>query len=76
MTSRKHGLVMVAFTRAFGRYRAKSGRLEFVGGSGELAERARGKSWVAQANARLELENMVLRLSRKNAEVLMLRAAG
>lgn len=76
MTSRKHGLVMVAFTRALGRYRAKSGRLEFVGGSGELAERANAKSWVAQANARLELENMVRRLSRRNADVLMLRAAG
>lgn len=76
LASRKHGLVMVAFSRALGRYRAKSGRLEFVGGSDELAKRATGNSWVAQANARLELENLVRRLSRRNADVLLLRAAG
>lgn len=76
MTSRKHGLVMVAFCRALRRYRAKLGRLELVGGSYELAQRVPGQSWEAEAHTRLELENLVRRLSRKNADVLMLRAAG
>jgi DNA-directed RNA polymerase specialized sigma24 family protein len=74
--SRKHGLVMVAFCRALRRYRAKLARLELVGGPEQLAERAPSQSWIAQADARLELENLVRRLSARNAEILMLRAAG
>ena len=76
MASRKHGLVMLAFCRALRRYRAKLNRLEFVGSSHELAKRAPTKSWEGEAHARLELENLVRRLGRKNADVLMLRAAG
>lgn len=76
LASRKHGLVMVAFSRALRRYRAKLSRLELAGGSDELETRAPGKSWVAEANARLELEKMLRRLSPRNAEALMLRAAG
>jgi DNA-directed RNA polymerase specialized sigma24 family protein len=67
---------MLAFARALRRYAAKQSRLELLGGSAELASRARSDSWIAQANARLDLESMVRRLSDRNAEVLMLRAAG
>jgi hypothetical protein len=76
LCSRKHGLVMLAFARALRRYAAKQSRLELLGGSAELASHARSGSWIAQANARLDLESMVRRLSDQNAEVLMLRAAG
>lgn len=76
MASRKHGLVMVAFCRALRRHCAKLRRLELVGSSYELAKRSPGKSWEAEAHARLELENLVQRLSGRNADVLMLRAAG
>ena len=76
LNTRKHGLVMVALHRALHRYRAKLGRLELVGGSEELAQRASSQTWVAQANGRLELENLVRRLSARNAEVLMLRTVG
>ena len=76
LNSRKHGLLMVAFYRALGRYRAKLARLELVGGSEELAERASSKGWVDQTNVRLELESVVRLLSARNAQVLMLRAAG
>jgi DNA-directed RNA polymerase specialized sigma24 family protein len=76
MASRKHGLVMVAFRRALGRYRAKLSRLELVGSSHELSKCASSHSWIAQADVRLELEKLVQRLSARSADVLMLRAAG
>lgn len=76
MASRKHGLVMVAFCRALRRHCAKLRRLELVGSSSELAKRSPAKSWEAEAHARLELENLLRRLSGRNADVLMLRAAG
>jgi DNA-directed RNA polymerase specialized sigma24 family protein len=76
MGAPKHGLVMVAFLHSLNRYRAKLSRLEFVGGSHELSECASTCSWIAQADARLELERLVRRLSARNRDVLMLRAAG
>ena len=76
MAPRKHGLVMIAFRRALARYRAKLSRLELVGGCYELASYASTESWVARAEARLELERLIRRLSTRNAEVLTLRAAG
>jgi DNA-directed RNA polymerase specialized sigma24 family protein len=76
MAPRKHGLVMVAFRRALVRYRAKLSRLELVGGSHELSTCASSESWIAQADARLELERLIRRLSARNADVLMFRAAG
>lgn len=75
-SSDKHGLVMVAFCRGLRRYAAKLNRLEFVGGSDELASRALDERWVGQINARLELARIVRRLCDNNANVLMLRAAG
>jgi DNA-directed RNA polymerase specialized sigma24 family protein len=76
MSSRKHGLVMTAFCRALRRYRAKSARLELLGSSTDLSDLAIAERWLDQANGRLDLEKLVRRLTSRNAEVLMLRAAG
>jgi DNA-directed RNA polymerase specialized sigma24 family protein len=73
---RKHGLVMVAFRRALRRHTAKLSRYEFVGDPDELSWRASSMAWVSQADARLHLEDMVRKLSARNGDVLMLRAAG
>lgn len=74
--SRKHGLVLIAFCRALRRYRARSSRLELVGASTDFGDLAIANGWVVQADARLDLEKLIRRLSRRNNKVLMLRAAG
>jgi DNA-directed RNA polymerase specialized sigma24 family protein len=74
--SRKHGLVMLAFCRALRRYAAKSKRVELLGGTNDLCDCAVDDGWLERVEARLELEKIVRRLSDRNAEVLMLRAAG
>jgi DNA-directed RNA polymerase specialized sigma24 family protein len=75
LSTRKHGLVLVAFCRALRRYAAKSSRLELVGGAGELSQRAADNGWVRQVDARLDFEKIVRQLSERNAAVLTLRAA-
>jgi DNA-directed RNA polymerase specialized sigma24 family protein len=75
LSTRKHGLLLVAFCRALRRYAAKSSRLELVGGSGELSNLAEDNTWARQVNARLDFEKIVRQLSEKNAAVLTLRAA-
>ena len=75
LSTRKHGLLLVAFCRALRRYAAKSSRLELVGGPGELRNHTADNAWVRQANARLDLERIVRLLSERNAAVLTLRAA-
>jgi hypothetical protein len=75
-SSEKHGLLMVAFCRGLRRYAAKMNRLEFVGGSGELASRALDEGWVCHVNNRLELARIVRKLRDENGAALMLRAAG
>jgi len=75
LTTRKHGLVLVAFCRALRRYSAKSSRLELVGGAGELSQHAADTAWVRQVDARLDFEKIVRQLSERNAAVLTLRAA-
>ena len=75
-SSEKHGLLMVAFCRGLRRYAAKLNRLEFVGGSGELASRAFDEAWADQMEARLELAKIVRKLRDEHGAVLMLRAAG
>lgn len=72
----KNGLLMVAFCHGLRRYAAKLKRLEFVGGTGELANRAVEEGWVGQINARLELARIVRKLHKENSAVLTLRAAG
>ena len=74
-STRKHGLLLVAFCRALRRYAAKSRRLELVGGAGDLANHTADNAWVRQVNARLDLERIVRQLSERNAAVLTLRAA-
>ena len=75
LSTRKHGLLLVAFCRALRRYAAKSSRLELVGGSGDLTNHTADHAWMRQVNARLDLESIVRQLSERNAAVLTLRAA-
>jgi hypothetical protein len=75
-SSGKHGLLMVAFCRGLRRYAAKLKRIEFVGGSGELASRALDETWAGQLETHLELARIVRRLCDEHGAVLMLRAAG
>jgi DNA-directed RNA polymerase specialized sigma24 family protein len=71
----KHGLLMAAFCRSLERYASRSARIELAGASTELQNRIADESWVARSNARLDLEIILRRLSGRNAQVLMLRAA-
>jgi DNA-binding NarL/FixJ family response regulator len=75
LSTRKHGLLLVAFCRALRRYASKSSHLELVGGSGELSNHMADNPWVRKVNARLDLERIVRQLSERNAAVLTLRAA-
>jgi DNA-directed RNA polymerase specialized sigma24 family protein len=74
-SSRKHALLMVAYCRALRRYAAKSNRLTLVGGPDELSNHTVDNAWIRQADARLDLQNIVRQLSERNGAVLMLRAA-
>jgi len=74
-STRKHGLLLVAFCRALRRYAAKSRRVELVEEPDELSSRSVNNAWVRQVNARLDLESIVRQLSERNAAVLTLRAA-
>lgn len=67
---------MLAFRRALRRYALKSSRLELVGSSAEFSRHSSKDRSIAQAEARLALECIIRRLSERNAEVLLLRAAG
>ena len=71
----KHGLLMAAFCRSLERYASRSARLELAGASSDLQNRVADESWIARSNARLDLEIILRRLSGRNAQVLMLRAA-
>lgn len=75
-SSPKNGLLLLAFSRALRRLVAKSGRLEPAGGAVELSIRVVDHGWSRQVDARLDLENIVRRLSERNSTVLALRAAG
>jgi DNA-directed RNA polymerase specialized sigma24 family protein len=76
LSSRKHGLLMVAFCRSLRRYASRSARLELAGTSTDLANRIADECWVTQANTRLEFEGILRKLSDRNGNVLVLRAAG
>jgi DNA-directed RNA polymerase specialized sigma24 family protein len=75
-SSAKNGLLLLAFSRALRRLAARSRRLEPAGGAVELSSRAVDHGWSRQADARLDLENIVRQLSERNRSVLALRAAG
>jgi DNA-directed RNA polymerase specialized sigma24 family protein len=72
----KNGLLLLAFSRVLRRLAAKSRRLELAGGALELSSRMVDRDWSRQVNARLDLENIVRKLSQRNSTVLALRAAG
>ena len=74
-STRKHGLLFLAFCRALRRYAAKSRRLELVGEADDLANRTVNNTWMRQVDARLDFEKIVRQLSERNAAVLTLRAA-
>jgi DNA-directed RNA polymerase specialized sigma24 family protein len=74
-STRKHGLLLVAFCRALRRYAAKLSRIELAGGSGDLTNHTADHAWMRRVDARLELESIVRQLSERNAAVLTLRAA-
>jgi DNA-directed RNA polymerase specialized sigma24 family protein len=74
-STRKHGLLFLAFSRALRRYAAKSSRLELVAETDQLSTRAVNNAWVRQVEARLDLERIVRQLSDRNAAVLTLKAA-
>ena len=76
LSSRKNGLLLLAYSRALRRLAAKSSRLEPIGGAVELSNRAVDHGWSRQLNARLDLENLVRKLSERNSTVLALRSAG
>jgi DNA-directed RNA polymerase specialized sigma24 family protein len=75
LSTRKHGLLLVAFCRALRRYAAKSSRLELVGGSDDFTSYTADNAWVSQIDARLDFEKIVRQLGERNAAVLTLRAA-
>jgi predicted transcriptional regulator len=76
LSSRKNGLLLLAYSRALRRLAVKSSRLEPVGGAVELSNRAVDLGWSRPLNARLDLENLVRKLSERNTTVLALRSAG
>lgn len=76
VSSRKHGLLMTAFSRSLRRHRAKSARLYLIGDSNELSLWTADERWIRGIHARLQLESIVRKLSARGGEVLMLRAAG
>src|SRR4029077_16221655 len=76
LSSRKNGLLLLAFSRVLRRRTVKSSRLEAVGGTIELASRAVDHGWSRQLNARLDLEDIARRLSERSSTVLALRSAG
>jgi len=75
-SSPKKGLLLLAFSRALRRLAAKSRRLEPAGGAVELSTWVGDDRWSRQADARLDLENIVRKLSERNSVVLALRGAG
>ena len=75
-SSPKNGLLLLAFSRSLRRLAAKSRRLELAGGAVDLSSRTVDRDWSRQLDARLDLENIVRRLSERNSTVLALRAAG
>jgi DNA-directed RNA polymerase specialized sigma24 family protein len=76
LSSPKNGLLLLAFSRTLRRVARKSNRLEPAGGAVELSSRAVDHGWSRQVDARLDLENIVRKLSERSSAVLALRGAG
>lgn len=69
-------LLMLAFSRALQRSASRLKRLESVGGTSELSNHAIDECWGRRVEARLDLENMVRRMSDRGSTILALRWAG
>ena len=76
LSPQKHGLLMAAFSRTLRRYAAKCARLHLVGDSNQLSRGIADDRWMSGIYSRLRLENVVRKLTARNGNVLMLRAAG
>ena len=76
LSSRKHGLLMVAFHRALRLYRAKYLDLSSLEVHMNFQHCASTQSRIAQAHVWLEFEKLIQRLSARNADVLAPRSAG
>ena len=75
--SRKvNGLLMLAFSRALQRCASRLKRLESIGGTSDLSNHAIDERWGRQVEARLDLENMVRKMSERGSTILALRWAG
>jgi hypothetical protein len=70
------GLLAVACYRALRRLARRRWRIEFVGGSSELADILRVPDWRDQIDRRLFLEKLARELDVKNRGILRLRIAG
>jgi predicted transcriptional regulator len=71
-----NGLLMLAFQKALHRRLEKLRRLESLGGTGELSNRAVDRTWTRQVHAHLELEQVVRMLCDRSRTILALRYAG
>ena len=71
-----NGLLLLAFSRALKRRAGKVNRIESIGGSSDLANRAADDTWSRQVDARLDLQRIVRQLSERSSTVLALRWAG
>lgn len=76
LSPRKHGLLLAAFSRTLRRYTAKCARLHVTGDSNDISGCIRDESWMSGIYYRLQLENILRKLSARNGSVLLLRAAG
>ena len=70
------GLVMLSFQRSLRRRVARLRRIETLGGSDELSNRAVDQKWTRQVHARLQLEQIVRSLCDRSQAILALRYAG
>lgn len=75
-SSSKNGLLLLAFSRRLRRLAVRASRLQFSGIAVELQGYAADTGWSRQINARLDLENIVRKLSERNSAVLVLRGFG
>lgn len=71
-----NGLVMLAFTRSLQRRAAKFKRVRTVGGTEEFSAYQADDRWSRRVEARIDLENIVRRLSERSSTMLALRYAG
>ena len=71
-----NGLLTLAFTRSLQKQAAKLKRLESVGGTNDISAYHADDLWSRQVEARIDLDNLVRRLSQRSSTILALRYAG